>query len=120
VKLDGLTGREAAHHNDLRSNIDKLETKFELSFTAIDEQAYELSSTRTDIRIEKELAQFRELLQPAATAINDYPKDTVREEGFEALLEPLRHDDYVGTLPTPITMTRGRYLTHVMIDRKRY
>ena len=46
-------------------------------------------------RVEKELAQFRELSQPAAAAINNYLKDTVREEGFKALLEPLRHDDHV-------------------------
>ncbi len=93
--LSELTGREAAQYNDLRSNIEKLETKFEQSFTAIDEEAHELSSTRTDVRIEKELAQFCELSQPAATAINSYLKDTVREEGFKALLEPLRHDDHV-------------------------
>lgn len=93
--LSALTGREAAQYNDLRSNVEKLEKKFEQSFTAIDERALELSSTRTDIRIEKELAQFRELSQPAGAAINNYLKDTVREEGFKALLEPLRHDDHV-------------------------
>jgi hypothetical protein len=91
-----LEEREAAQqHNDLRSNVEKLEKKFEQSFTAIDEKALELSSTRTDIRIENELAQFRELSQPAGAAINNYLKDTVREEGFKALLEPLRHDDHV-------------------------
>jgi len=93
--LSELIGREAAQYNDLRSNVEKLETKFEQSFTAIDEKACELSSARTDVRLEKELAQFRELSQPAGTAINNYLKDTVREEGFKALLEPLRHDDHV-------------------------
>jgi hypothetical protein len=43
----------------------------------------------------KELSQFRELSQPTAAAINNHLKDTVREEGFKALLEPLRHDDHV-------------------------
>ncbi len=90
-----LTGRAAEQYNRLRGNIERLETKFEQSFTAIDENIRELSSTRSDIRIEKELAQFRELSQPAAAAINNYLKDTVREEGFKALLEPLRHDDHV-------------------------
>ncbi len=90
-----LTGREAAQYNDLRSNVEKLETTFEQSFTAIDEKALELSITRTDVRVEKELAQFCELSQPAAAVINNYLKDTVREEGFKALLEPLRHDDHV-------------------------
>lgn len=93
--LSELTGREAAQYNDLRSNVEKLETKFEQSFTAIDEKGLELSSARKDIRIENELAQFRELSQPAAVAINNYLKDTVREEGFKGLLEPLRHDDHV-------------------------
>ena len=93
--LSELTGREAAQYNDLRSNVEKLETKFEQSFTVIDDKAHELSSTRTDIRVEKELSQFRALSQPAAAAINNYLKDTVREEGFKALLEPLRHDDHV-------------------------
>lgn len=90
-----LTGREVEQHNRLRGNIEKLETKFEQSFTTIDEKTYELSSTRSNIKIEKELAQFRELSQPAAAAINSYLKDTIREEGFKALLEPLRHDDHV-------------------------
>lgn len=90
-----LTGREAEQYNSLRGNIERLESKFEQSFTAIDEKTHELSSTRSDIRIENELAQFRELSQPAAAAINNYLKDTVREEGFKALLEPLRHDDHV-------------------------
>jgi uncharacterized protein DUF4326 len=90
-----FTGREDEQYNSLRGNIEKLETKFEQSFTAIDEKTHELSSTRSDIRIEKELAQFRELSQPAAAAINNYLKDTIREEGFKALLEPLRHDDHV-------------------------
>jgi hypothetical protein len=93
--LSELTGREAAQYNDLRSNVEKLETKFEQSFTPIDDKTHELSSTRADVRVEKELAQFRELSQPAAAAINNYLKDTVREEGFKALLEPLRHDDHV-------------------------
>lgn len=93
--LSESTSREAAQYNDLRGNVEKLETKFEQAFTAIDEKALELSSTRTDIRIENELAQFRELSQPAGAAINNYLKDTVREEGFKALLEPLRHDDHV-------------------------
>jgi len=93
--LSELTGREAPQYDDLRSNLEKLETKFEQSFTAIDETAHELSSTLTEIRIEKELAQFRELSRPAAAVINNYLKETVREEGFKALLEPLRHDDHV-------------------------
>jgi len=90
-----LTGPETEQYNRLRGSIEKLETKFEQSFTAIDKTIHELSSTRSDIRIEKELAQFRELSQPAAAAINNYLKDTIREEGFKALLEPLRHDDHV-------------------------
>src|SRR6266851_5672847 len=93
--LSELTGREAAQYDDLRSNVEKLEKKFEQSFTVIDDKAHELSSTRTDIRVEKELSQFRKLSQPAAAALNNYLKDTVREEGFKALLEPLRHDDHV-------------------------
>jgi hypothetical protein len=93
--LSELSGREAARYNELRSNVEKLETKFQQSFTAIDEKVHELSSTRTDVRVERELAQFRELSHPAAAAINDYLKDIVREEGFKALPEQLRHDDHV-------------------------
>jgi Domain of unknown function (DUF4326) len=100
--LSELTGREAAQYNDLRNNIEKLEAKFEQSFIAIDDKANELSSTRNDVRIEKDLAHFHELSQPAAAAINNYLKDTVREEGFKALLEPLRHDNHVGRITDAI------------------
>jgi hypothetical protein len=101
--LSELTGREAAQYNDLRGNVEKLQTKFEHSFIAIDEKARELSSTRTDVRVERELAQFRELSQPAAVAINNYLKDTVQEKGFKALLDPLRHDHHVERITQVIT-----------------
>lgn len=93
--LTELNGQDAARHNELRASIEQLETRFEQSFHSIDDKFSELADTRMDVRIEKELSQFREIAKPAAAAINNYLKDTVREEGFKSLFEPLRHDDHV-------------------------
>jgi hypothetical protein len=93
--LNSLTGLEASQYNELRDNIDRLQTTFAQSFTSLDEKLQQLAETRIDVRIETEIAQFRELSQPAAVAINSYLKEVVREEGFAALAEPLRHDDHV-------------------------
>jgi adenine-specific DNA-methyltransferase len=93
--LNDLTGRDEARFKELRGQLRALETKYEQSFTSIDDKLTNLATARMDVQIERELAQFEQLAAPAATAINSYMRETVREEGFQALQEPERHEDHV-------------------------
>src|SRR5207237_4403854 len=46
---------------------------------------------------------------------NNYLKDTVREEGFKALLEPLRHDDHVERITQAIL--EGAAANNISLDQ---
>jgi len=93
--LNDLTGKDAARYSELRGQLRAIETKYEQSFAPIDEKLNDLAGTRMDIQIERELSQFQQIASPAASAINSYMRDTVKEEGYQALQEPERHEDHV-------------------------
>lgn len=93
--LNDLTGKDAARYGELQGQLRAIETKYDQSFAPIDERLGDLANARMDVQIERELSQFQQIASPAASAINSYMRDTVKEEGYQALQEPERHEDHV-------------------------
>ena len=100
-----LTGPAAARYTELRANVETVYEKFQSSVHAIDEKITELDLARADITKETKLQEFREISRPAAIEINTYLKDTAREEGLPALLDPDRFDQHVQQVANVIIET---------------
>ena len=110
-----LKGPEAQHYAALKENIQLNESRLDQAFVAIDDKFSELNSSRAAVRIEQQLLQYRELAKPTSEKINDYLKGAAREEGFRALMEPLRHDDHVERIALTIIETAQQH--NVSLDR---
>ena len=100
-----LTGPAADRYNELRADITEVQDRFQMSLERVDEKITELDLARAELAQEATLQQFQEIARPAAVAINTYIKDTVREEGLPALLDPERFEQHVQQIATVITET---------------
>ncbi len=100
-----LTGPAADRYTELHANVETVQEKFQSSVHAIDEKITELDLARADITKETKLQEFREISRPAAIEINTYLKDTAREEGLPALLDPDRFDQHVQQVANVIIET---------------
>lgn len=100
-----LTGPVADRYTELRANVETVQEKFQSSVHNIDEKITELALTRADITKETKLQEFRDISRPAAIEINTYLKDTAREEGLPALLDPDRFDQHVQQVANVIIET---------------
>jgi len=95
----------ADRYTEFRENLETLQEKFQSSVHSIDEKITELDLARADITKETKLQEFREISRPAAIEINAYLKDTAREEGLPALLDPDRFDQHVQQVANVIIET---------------
>ncbi len=93
--LNQLSVRDAERHKELKGQLTAAETKFEQSFTGIDDKLATLADTRVNVQIEREVAQFERIAKPASVVINNYLKDTVKEQGYNAVLDPGNRDQHV-------------------------
>jgi hypothetical protein len=100
-----LTGPSAERYNELRANISEAEDRFHTSLENVDEKLTELDLARAELAKENTLQQFREIAHPAAVEINNYFKETVRDEGLPALLDPERFEQHVEQIARVITET---------------
>ena len=100
-----LTGPAADRYTELRAAVETVQEKFQSSVHDIDEKITELDLARADITKEIKLQGFREISRPAAIEINTYLKDTAREEGLPALLDPDRFDQHVQQVANVIIET---------------
>ena len=100
-----LTGPPADRYTELRADITDAQDRFQSSLESVDEKISELDLARTELAKETTLQQFQELSRPAAVEINAYFKETVREEGLPALLDPERFEQHVQEIARIITET---------------
>lgn len=100
-----LTGPAADRYHELRADITEVQDRFHTSLDRVDDKITELDLARAELAQEATLQQFQEIARPAAVAINNYIKDTVREEGLPALLDPDRFEQHVQQIATVITET---------------
>ena len=100
-----LAGPSAERYNELRANISEAQDRFHSSLENVDEKLNELDLARAEFAKENTLQQFREIARPAAVEINNYFKDTVRDEGLPALLDPERFEQHVEQIARVITDT---------------
>jgi hypothetical protein len=100
-----LTGPAADRYTELHANVEAVQEKFQSSVHNIDEKLTELDLARADITKETKLQEFRDISRPAAIEINTYLKDTAREEGLPALLDPDRFDQHVQQVANVIIET---------------
>ena len=103
--ITDLTGAEADRFAELNATFEEIEEKFRAATSKVDEKSTELELSRAELAKETELQQFRDLAKPAAVEINDYFRDTVRDEGLPALLEPGRFEQHVQELANVIIET---------------
>lgn len=103
--IAALTGPSAERYNELRANISEAQDRFHASLESVDEKLNELDLARSEFAKENTLQQFRDLAGPAAVEINNYFKETVRDEGLPALLDPERFEQHVEQIARVITET---------------
>ncbi len=90
-----LHGPNLDRYVELRGNLDNSREQFQSALKAVDEKSAQLDLARTEVSIQSQFATFKEISRPAAVQINDYLKDTVRNEGLPALLDPTRTNEHV-------------------------
>jgi len=100
-----LTGPPADRYTELRADITEAQDRVQASLESVDEKISELDLARTELAKETTLKQFQEVARPAAVEINAYFKETVREEGLPALLDPERFEQHVQEIARIITET---------------
>lgn len=100
-----LNGPSADRYNELRANISEAQDRFHTSLESVDDKLTELDLARAEFVRETTLQQFREIARPAAVEINNYFKETVRDEGLPALLDQDRFDEHVQEIAKVITQT---------------
>jgi len=100
-----LTGPAGERYNELRADITEVQDRFAFSLEMVDEKITELDLARAELAKEATIQQFQEIARPAAVEINNYFKDTVREEGLAALLDPERFEQHVQQIASVITQT---------------
>ena len=98
--LSQLSVRDAERHKELKGQHTAAATKFEQSFSGIDDRLATLADTRMNVQIEREVAQFEQIAKPASVVINNYLKDTVTEHGYNAVLDPANREQHVDRIAT--------------------
>lgn len=96
-----LKGPDKAHYETLRENVQRQETIVADAFKHVDTANEKLSETR----VGHQLAQYQQLAVPVSQKVNDYLKETVQQEGFRALMDPLRHDEHIDQIGMIILQT---------------
>ncbi|MCA1579149.1 MAG: DUF4326 domain-containing protein [Acidobacteria bacterium] len=89
-----LHGPTLDRYVELRGNLDNSREQFQSALKAVDDKSAQLDLARTELSIQSQFATFKEISRPAAVQINDYLKDTVRNEGLPALLDPTRTNEH--------------------------
>ena len=90
-----LHGPNLDRYVELRGNLENSREQFQSALKAVDEKSAQLDLARTEVSIQSQFETFKEISRPAAVQINDYLKDTVRNEGLPALLDPTRTNEHV-------------------------
>lgn len=103
--ISELKGTDSARYESLKEEVARAESKLTEAFLQIDATISQLELTRTELRVEQEIGQYRQIANPVAERVNNYLKETTREEGLKSLLEPLRHEDHVERLALTILQT---------------
>lgn len=93
--ISELKGPDATRYETLQEQIAAAETQLSAAFQQIDNTLDQLAVTRHEVRAEQQLAQYQQIADPVAERVNEYLKETVKEEGLKSLLEPLRHEEHV-------------------------
>jgi adenine-specific DNA-methyltransferase len=104
-----LKGPDALRYEALHQNLEKSEAKLDQGFKAIDGALTELSQARTELRMEQQLSQYQKISAPVAQRVNDYLKETTREEGLKALIDPVRTDEHVEKVAMAILETAQQH-----------
>jgi hypothetical protein len=84
----------------LRENLENTKERFQSALQIVDEKSAQLDLARTEVSIQLQLDNFREISRPAAIQINNYVKDIVHdpEQGLPALLDPARANEHVNQI----------------------
>jgi hypothetical protein len=90
-----LKGPDKKRYEILKDNSQQQQSKVVDAFKEIDSALEKLSVTRSEVRMEQQFTQYQQLANPVAEKVNDYIKQTVKQEGLRALMDPLRHDEHV-------------------------
>jgi hypothetical protein len=90
-----LKGPDKKRYETLKANSQQQQSKVVDAFKEIDSAIEKLSVTRSEVRMEQQFTQYQQLANPVAEKVNDYIKETVKQEGLRALTDPLRHDEHV-------------------------
>src|SRR5213075_3263583 len=96
-------------YESLKEEVGRAESQLTEAFQQIDATLTQLELTRTELRIEQELTQYKQIATPVAERVNNYLKETTKEEGLKSLLEPLRHEDHVERLALTILETAHQH-----------
>jgi hypothetical protein len=112
--ISQVKGADAARYHTLKDGASKSNDKLTEAFQQIDSTLERLDITRTELRVERQLAKFQQIAAPAAERINAYLKDTAREEGIKSVVEPLRHQAHVERIALTILQTAKDY--NVQLD----
>ena len=107
--ISELKDTDSARYESLKEEVARAESKLTEAFLQIDATISQLELTRTELRVEKELGQYKQIANPVAERVNNYLKETTKEEGLKSLLEPLRHEDHVERLALTILQTAHDY-----------
>ncbi len=105
-----LTGPPAERYTEIRADVTEAHDRFHSSLESVDEKITELDLARTELAKETTLQQFQEVARPAAVEINAYFKETVREQGLPALLDPERFEQHVQEIARVITETAEAHI----------
>jgi adenine-specific DNA-methyltransferase len=98
-------GPDAARYQTLQKDVLKADTRLAEAFQQIDSTLELLDVTRTELRVERQMAPYQQIAAPAAERINAYLKDTAKEEGIKSVVEPLRHEAHVERIALTILQT---------------
>lgn len=107
--ISEFKGPDAQRYQALHHNLEKSEAQLDQGFRAIDTALTELSQARTELRMEQQLTQYLEISAPVAERVNDYLKQTTREEGLKSLIDPVRTDEHVERVALAILETAQQH-----------
>ncbi|MDX6577830.1 MAG: hypothetical protein QOE96_3783 [Blastocatellia bacterium] len=107
--ISELKGPDAQRYEALHQDLEKSEAQLNQGFQAIDTALTELSQARTELRIEQQLTQYHQISAPVAERVNDYLKQTTREEGLKSLSDSARTDEHVEKVALAILETAQQH-----------
>jgi hypothetical protein len=79
--------------------------QLEQAFQQIDEAIDRLEITKAEVRMEQQLAPYQQIAQPVAERVNNYLKETTKDDGLRAILDPARHQSHVDKITLTILQT---------------